>query len=336
MSEFLDMAIVQLAKGGPGMEDRDDWAREVNENALALAAARERMLAECQAHDAVLGAEAPDCPKCEGERVKTDAIDVARSLAVNERDQARALLATAERQRDEARAALAKRTEEIKRDLLEAGTLFDIPIADWRKAQDELHERNEPAAQACEHEWDYRYVLCSLPPQYRCKKCQKTATDEQIRAMKSAPPRSAGGEWTRAERDVLAERAKQRAKWGDEHDDEHADHSLPQEARMLVESTFGIRPERVEDPWGLIERHPDPRERLVIASALLIAEVNRMDRRKHQNAPTASAPDPDDETRCEGCGAIGTHLDADDVLCADCYKAAKEPSAPASTGGEWT
>lgn len=74
---------------------------------------------------------------------------------------------------------------------------------------------------------------------------------------------------TKAEQDVLAERAKQRVKWGDKHDDEHTSGDLAHTAGCL---SLGIN-----DPWHLGLRH-DRRERLVIASALLIAEIERVDR----------------------------------------------------------
>ena len=75
---------------------------------------------------------------------------------------------------------------------------------------------------------------------------------------------------TDAERDVLAERRKQRAKWGDAHDDGHEDGDLIDVAEdILLES---------DDRWGLRAKHPERRDQLVIAAALIVAEIERRDR----------------------------------------------------------
>lgn len=90
---------------------------------------------------------------------------------------------------------------------------------------------------------------------------------------------------------VLAERQVQREQWGDEHDDEHDDGMIRLAAASLAcDGTDGrvLHPDGEEgenfDPWGLVARHghcgakPDKRRAVVIAAALLIAEIERLDR----------------------------------------------------------
>lgn len=80
---------------------------------------------------------------------------------------------------------------------------------------------------------------------------------------------------TKAERDVLAERAKQRSRWTTEHDQiEHGDGELASAATAIVEG----KERESQAGWAnhAIEKH-GPRQRLVIAAALLIAEIDRLD-----------------------------------------------------------
>lgn len=84
-----------------------------------------------------------------------------------------------------------------------------------------------------------------------------------------------------AERDVIAERDKQRLKWSEEHDDEHDNGQLAHVAgRLAMRYAKGDNYHAYD--WGIEDRHPDPRERLVIAAALLIAEIERIDRLEEQ------------------------------------------------------
>jgi len=84
---------------------------------------------------------------------------------------------------------------------------------------------------------------------------------------------------TGAERDVLMERAKQRRRFDDAHDDEHAKGALVAAAvdvmcpLQALSAEFGLS-------WvnDLLDRHPGRRDRLVIAAALVIAEIDRIDR----------------------------------------------------------
>lgn len=78
------------------------------------------------------------------------------------------------------------------------------------------------------------------------------------------------GKRTRAERSIAAERAKQRAQFDADHDDAHDDGMLAVVAGDLIASR--------DDPWGLTAKHDD-RERLVVAAALLVAEIERLDRK---------------------------------------------------------
>ncbi len=97
--------------------------------------------------------------------------------------------------------------------------------------------------------------------------------------------------------DVAVERERQREKWGDDHDDEHADGALAAAAAVLVHPQAPpepcgcreamcphvpvviVEPIRAPD-WAhpLRWRHADRRRQLVIGAALAIAEIERIDR----------------------------------------------------------
>ena len=87
---------------------------------------------------------------------------------------------------------------------------------------------------------------------------------------------------TKALRDVIAEREKQRAKWGDKHDDEHDDGDLADVARLLLNDDFNTFDlDLTNAGWGVrlyAKYGTDPRKRMVIAAALLLAEIERLDR----------------------------------------------------------
>lgn len=103
-------------------------------------------------------------------------------------------------------------------------------------------------------------------------------------------------------RDVITEREHQRAKWGDAHDDGHVHGAIRLAAAALAcDGTDGY----VEhpdgdggvnfDPWGLVARYGihgpdrDDRRKLVIAAALIVAEVERLDRAAATTTPTTLA-----------------------------------------------
>jgi hypothetical protein len=94
---------------------------------------------------------------------------------------------------------------------------------------------------------------------------------------------------TRAEQDVLRERDKQRERWGDEHDAaEHGDGALAAAAAFLAwPDGYEERPGEADrclipcPGWAyrLLERHDsDRRRQLLIAAALCLAEIERLDR----------------------------------------------------------
>ena len=83
---------------------------------------------------------------------------------------------------------------------------------------------------------------------------------------------------TKAEEDVLAERAKQRAKWGDHHDD-----AVEVNGELPTAGAYLAHPEHdpcFEAPtWAVsLKERKDRRQQLVCAAALAIAEIDRMDR----------------------------------------------------------
>jgi hypothetical protein len=95
---------------------------------------------------------------------------------------------------------------------------------------------------------------------------------------------------SRASDDVLAEREKQRAKWGDDHDDEHGDGAVAAAGAMLAwpDGYWFYDPSDADKccipspgwAYDLLKKHEhDRRQQLVIATALLIAEIERLDRR---------------------------------------------------------
>lgn len=85
--------------------------------------------------------------------------------------------------------------------------------------------------------------------------------------------------------DVLTERQYQHAVWGDSHDDQHRDQGLAGAAAHLAEPDDDIDPDDAEDDdlgWAVrlkAKHHGDRRRQLVIAAALLVAEIERLDRK---------------------------------------------------------
>lgn len=92
-------------------------------------------------------------------------------------------------------------------------------------------------------------------------------------------------------RDVLAERERQRATWGDAHDDEHDDEALAAASAYLA-WPVGYRPGGrqmdetkevcIPAPGWAVELSTkcfsNRRREIVIAAALLLAEIERLDR----------------------------------------------------------
>lgn len=109
--------------------------------------------------------------------------------------------------------------------------------------------------------------------------CKLDGEDGQLRErMRTALAEKEKAGVDVAVRDVLAERAKQRAKWTEAHDDGHGDASLAAAAAVLAhpesEGLFGP-----EWSFDLREKRQHERERCVVAAALLLAEIERLDRR---------------------------------------------------------
>lgn len=103
-------------------------------------------------------------------------------------------------------------------------------------------------------------------------------------ALGSRSPGANGEEGARgemlspAEQAVIAERRHQIAKgWTPEHDDQHDDGEIRIQAGYLLAGHNIRHPRTGERTWVDPERH-NMRERLVIAAALLIAEIERLDR----------------------------------------------------------
>ncbi|UVJ42538.1 hypothetical protein NVV94_18160 [Pseudomonas sp. LS1212] len=91
-----------------------------------------------------------------------------------------------------------------------------------------------------------------------------------------------------AGRDVLAERRRQiRDKgWTADHDDGHADGKLAAAAASYALRAAGARHGDVSDfwPWRCSQlKQSDPRRMLVKAGALILAEIERLDRSKEQH-----------------------------------------------------
>ena len=91
---------------------------------------------------------------------------------------------------------------------------------------------------------------------------------------------------SQAARDVLAERRRQMEKegWTPEHDDEHNDASLADAASCYARAWVPTSTPSMYWPWSLDAWKPkDRRSNLVRAAALLIAEIERIDRAYEQH-----------------------------------------------------
>lgn len=102
---------------------------------------------------------------------------------------------------------------------------------------------------------------------------ERDAAREELAKLKAAQPAAEPSTpLSRAESDIFAERASQRSRWGEDHDDEHAKGQLARAAAAYAASDESLWP--FADGWKPRSR----REDLVRAAALLIAEIERMDR----------------------------------------------------------
>lgn len=90
-----------------------------------------------------------------------------------------------------------------------------------------------------------------------------------------AAPKEVHGLLTKAEEDILKERSRQVVQegWDAAHDDQHRDNELSRAAACYVIGNIGYW------PWSLDWWKPTDRRRdLVKAGALIIAEIERLDR----------------------------------------------------------
>lgn len=106
--------------------------------------------------------------------------------------------------------------------------------------------------------------------------------------LSGVQPNPANGQ-TRAVRDVIAERRRQIEVegWAPEHDDRHGAHELAEAAACYCLSSAGKPFDYFETMWPWERRWfkvSDPRRDLVKAGALVLAEIERLDR--------AAAPKP--------------------------------------------
>ena len=91
---------------------------------------------------------------------------------------------------------------------------------------------------------------------------------------------------SKALEDIAAERQRQISAegWTPEHDDEHDDGELAMAAACYAEaSVFGNAMEQCPSSWPWSPewwKPSDPRRNLVKAGALIVAEIERLDRRK--------------------------------------------------------
>mgnify|MGYP003554904648 CR=1 FL=1 len=87
-------------------------------------------------------------------------------------------------------------------------------------------------------------------------------------------------EVTRAEMDVIAERAYQRTKWPDENDNSYGEDQLIFTAINLIMplNNVSVGRHRLTFHEAIKANNPERRQQLVIAAALIIAELDRLDR----------------------------------------------------------
>lgn len=132
---------------------------------------------------------------------------------------------------------------------------------------------------------------------------QDAATDERIRRVKAERKlsESLSTEWSQAARDVLVERQRQITAegWTPQHDDEHSTGDLARAAACyanpdllyVLQGTIGLG-----WPWSVEQWKPAGRRRnLIKAGALILAELERLDRAlaaapQGQQAPAEAEP----------------------------------------------
>lgn len=78
--------------------------------------------------------------------------------------------------------------------------------------------------------------------------------------------------------DIGVERERQLQQWSREHDDTHGQGELANAAAMLAATTSAQYPEQPYWAWDLRRKLAGRRQQLVVAAALLVAEIERLDR----------------------------------------------------------
>lgn len=102
-----------------------------------------------------------------------------------------------------------------------------------------------------------------------------------IASGKRARPDTPGslGEPADGARRIVDERERQKAKWSEDHDDDHTAGDLAVNAAILAVAGTDASvddPDMERDGWGLVEKYNDDLvRRLAIAGALIAAEIDR-------------------------------------------------------------
>lgn len=91
---------------------------------------------------------------------------------------------------------------------------------------------------------------------------------------------------TKSEFDVVMERCRQRDRWSDANDNAYPDEMLAEAGSFIADPTidhYAPEDERFDMDWvvGLKEElSENRRQQLVVAAALIIAEIDKIDRRE--------------------------------------------------------
>lgn len=122
---------------------------------------------------------------------------------------------------------------------------------------------------------------------------------------------------TKGMNDVARERDEQRAKWGADHDAEHVEGEIAASAALLLLQGMGLYVQSIAcklwehgrvETFGLEHRPWTRRKQLVVAAALVIAEIDRLDLAEEQGRtlPTKENPrhDPTETALAEALDAL--------------------------------
>lgn len=119
------------------------------------------------------------------------------------------------------------------------------------------------------------------PGMLTCRHHAKYESSAQKAALSThSGEKAAPDALTAAARDVLAERQRQvnAEGWTPEHDDTHSDGSLACAASCYACAAAGLDDAERDWPWDGGFKHAHPRRMLVKAGALILAEIERLDR----------------------------------------------------------